>query len=55
MKNSSILVVAGEPKSIFLEIFFKSMKNKKYKSPLILICDKKILINQMKKIRLKEN
>ena len=53
MKNSSILVVAGEPKSIFLEIFFKSMKNKKYKSPLILICDKKILINQMKKNKIK--
>ncbi len=53
MKNNSIIIVSGEPKSIFLEIFFKSIKNKKYKSPLILICDKKILIDQMKKNKFK--
>ena len=54
MKNNSIIIVAGEPESIFLEIFFKSIKNKKYKSPLILICDKKILIEQMKKNNFKK-
>ena len=48
MKNNSILVVSGEPKSIFLEIFFKALKNKKYKSPIILICNKKILMSHMK-------
>ena len=53
MKNNSILIIAGEPKSVFLEIFFKLIKNKKYKSPLILICDKKILIDQMKKNKFK--
>ncbi len=49
MKNNFILVVSGEPRSIFLEIFFKAIKNKKYKSPIILICNKKILMGHMKK------
>ncbi len=49
MKNKPIIIVTGEPKSIFFEIFFKAIKRKKYKSPIILICCKKILINQMKK------
>ncbi len=47
MKNKPILIVAGDPYSIFLEIFLKSIKRKKYKSPLILICNKKNLVNQM--------
>ena len=41
MNNKSILIVAGEPNSIFFEIFFKSIKNKNYRNPLILICCKK--------------
>ncbi len=49
MKNDFIVVVSGEPKSIFLEIFFKAIKIYKYKSPIILICNKKILITHMKK------
>ncbi len=48
MKNKPILLVAGEPNSIFLEIFFKTFKNKRFKSPLILICSKKVLETQMK-------
>ena len=48
MKYKPIIIVAGQPTSIFFEIFFKSYKKKKYKSPLILICNKKIFINQMK-------
>ncbi len=48
MKNKPIIIVAAEPNSVFLEIFFKSIKIKKYKSPLILVCCKKILLNQMK-------
>ena len=55
MRNKPILIVAGEPKSIFLEIFFKSLKFKKCKSPLILICSKKLLISQMKKFGFKMN
>ena len=36
-------------KPILIEIFFKSIKKKTYKSPIILICCKKNLIAQMKK------
>jgi 4-hydroxy-L-threonine phosphate dehydrogenase PdxA len=54
MKNKPIIVVVGEPKSTFLEIFFKALKKKKYKSPFILICSKKILINEIKKNKTKK-
>jgi 4-hydroxy-L-threonine phosphate dehydrogenase PdxA len=54
MKNNPIILVAGEPNSVFLEIFFKAIKYKKYKSPLILICCKKIFLNQMKKNKFKK-
>ena len=53
MKNNSIIIVSGEPYSIFFEIFFKTLKDKKfknYKNPLILIGSKKLLIKQMKKL-----
>ncbi len=49
MKNKPILIVAGEPHGIFFEIFFKSIKNKVYQSPIILICCKKNFITQKKK------
>ncbi len=54
MSIKPILIVAGEPNSIFFEIFFKSIKNKKYKSPLILIASHKILLLQMKKLNFKK-
>ena len=41
MSFKPILIVPGEKKSIFFEIFFKSIKSKSITSPLILICDKK--------------
>mgnify|MGYP001246131974 CR=1 FL=1 len=53
MKNKPILIVAGEPKSIFFEIFFKSLKLKKYKSPLILISSLKLLKLHMMKLKYK--
>ena len=46
--NKSILIVTGEPNSIFLEIFFKTLKQKKFKSPLIIISSEKLLKLQMK-------
>ncbi len=49
MKIKPIILVAGEPKSIFFEIFFKAIKKNKYRSPLILICCKKKLVKEMKK------
>ncbi len=54
MKISPIIVVAGEPYSIFFEIFFKSLKSKsikKIKSPILLIGSKKLLYNQMKSLK----
>ena len=51
MSCNPIIIVAGEPNSIFLEIFFKSLKFKKYKSPLIIVCSKKLLQGQMKKLK----
>ena len=52
--NKHILVVAGEPNSIFLEIFFKTLKFHKIKSPIILISSEKILKKQMKKLKFKK-
>jgi len=50
MGKEPIIIVGGEPNSVFLEIFFKSLKNNNYKSPLIIIVSKKILQQQMKKL-----
>jgi len=50
MKFSPIIVVAGEPRSVFLELFFKIYKSKfinKYKRPLLLIASKKLVLQQM--------
>ena len=47
MGKEPIIIVGGEPNSVFLEIFFKSLKRNYYKSPLILIVNKKLLIKQM--------
>ena len=55
MKNKPIIIINGEPNSIFLEIFFKTIKYKKFKSPLILISSLKILKLQMKKLKFKNN
>tara|TARA_B100000989_G_scaffold269517_1_gene224982 strand:- start:4301 stop:5233 length:933 start_codon:yes stop_codon:yes gene_type:complete len=43
VSSRPILIVPGEKKSIFFEIFFKSLRSKSFSSPLILICDKKNL------------
>ena len=47
-----IIIVAGEPNGIFLEIFFKTFKNK-IKSPIVLIANKKLLKYQMKILKFK--
>ena len=54
MKNKPIIIVAGEPNSVFLETFFKSIKRKKFYKPLILICSSKILKFHMKKFNFKK-
>ncbi len=53
MNYKPIIIVAGEPNSIFLEIFFKALK-RKIKSPLILIASKKLIISQMNKLKFKK-
>ena len=50
MNYKPILIVAGEPNSIFLEIFFKALK-KKIKSPLVLIASQELLLSQMQKLK----
>ncbi|MDA7638919.1 4-hydroxythreonine-4-phosphate dehydrogenase PdxA [Candidatus Pelagibacter sp.] len=50
MGKEPIIIVGGEPNSVFLEIFFKSLKTNTYKSPLIIIISKKLLQEQMKKL-----
>ena len=54
MKNKPILIVAGEPKSIFFEILFKSIKFQNFKSPLIIIASFDLLKKQMKKFKIKK-
>ena len=53
MKFKPIIIVPGEPNSIFFEIFFKSLKNKKLKSPIILITSKKLFEKQAKFFKFK--
>jgi len=57
MKNKPILIVAGEPKSIFFEIFFKSLKSNRFKSPIILIASLRLIRSYLSKnkINLKIN
>ena len=52
-KFKPIIIVAGEPNSIFIEIFFKALK-KKIKSPIILVASYKLLKLQMKKLKYKK-
>ena len=54
MNYNPILVVTGEPNSIFLEIFFKVIKKNKTINPIILISSKKLLSMQMKKLKFKK-
>ena len=50
MNREPIIIVAGEPNSVFFEIFFKSIKAHLYKSPLIVVASEKLLQMQMKKL-----
>jgi len=51
MKFKPIIIIAGEPNSVFFEIFLKIIKKNKFKSPIILVCSKKILVKQSKALR----
>ena len=50
MNYKPIIIVSGEPNSVFLEIFFKTLKKKKFKSPILIICSHKLFLMQMKRL-----
>ena len=52
MNYKPIIVLAGEPNSIFTEIFFKALKSQKFKSPIILIGSHKLIKLQMNKLNM---
>ena len=54
MNYKPIIIVAGEPNSIFFELFFKVIK-KKINSPIILIASKKLITTQAKILKKKIN
>ena len=54
MSYNPILIVAGEPNSVFLEIFFKTLRKIKIKRPLILIASNELIRLQMKKLKFKK-
>ena len=54
MNYKPIIIVAGEPNSIFFELFFKVIK-KKVKSPIVLIASKKLILKQAKILKTKIN
>ena len=56
MKASPILIISGEPYSVFFEIFTKTINSrfiKKIKNPIILIGSKNLLYKQIKKLNYK--
>ena len=52
MNSNFILVVNGEPNSIFSEIFIKSINKVKVKTPIIYIFSEILLKKQIKKLKL---
>ena len=54
MNYKPIIIVAGEPNSVFFELFFKVIK-KKIKLPIILIAFKELIIKQAKILKKKIN
>ena len=52
--NKLIIIVPGQPNSIFFEIFFKSLNKLKINNPILLIGSQKLIKNQMKKINFKK-
>jgi len=56
MNTNKVLIILGEPKSIFIEILFKYIKSKqfkKFKQHIILIGSKKLVETQISKLNYK--
>ena len=54
MKYKPILIVGGEPNSIFSEILIKAINKTKIKTPVIIIFSKNLLKLQLKKLKYKK-
>ena len=55
MSNNPIIIICGEPNSVFSEIIYKSFKKFNKKRPIVLIGSQKLLSAQFKKIGLRSN
>ena len=58
MKSKSVIIVCGDPKSIFNEILIKTLKNKIFKSvkfPIVIIGSKKLFQKELKRLKVKIN
>lgn len=55
MNSNPIIIVLGEPNSIFTEILFKSFKKYKNKKPILIIGSIKLVKSQLHKLRIKTN
>ena len=53
MNTKPIIMVSGEPKGVFNEIFFKIKKKINFMKPIILISSKNILIREMNRFNYK--
>ena len=55
MSSKPIIIVCGEPQSVFFEIFLKTIKKlniKRFKNPLLLITSNSILYENFKKFKI---
>ncbi len=58
MKSKPTLIICGDPKSTFIEILIKSIKKRSFRKinfPIILVCSKKLFINEVKRFKAKIN
>ncbi len=53
MKNNPIIIICGEPNSVFSEIMIKSFKNYKSNKPIVLIGSLKLIKSQFKKLNIR--
>ena len=56
MKNKSVAIICGDPKSTFNEILVKTLKNnflKNTKFPIIIICSEKLFRKELNKLKTK--
>ena len=53
MNKKPILIICGEPNSIFSEIIIKSFKKFKSRKPILLIGSHNLMLSQLKKMKIK--